>query len=341
LKHTLVLAGAVAAALMLGGCGKTTPVTAGTASPSPTYSPNVSSEYPIPTAGSQPAGITKTSTALWFTEEAANKIGVLGESATVIDFSLPTANSKPLSIVLGQDGNLWLTEFGNDRIAEFNVDSTAFTECALPAQTSATPTPWGIAAGPDGNLWVTDPASNGLWKVQPGCGTFAFYPLATANADPTSITVGANGALWFVESNADQIAELYPTAAAGTNPAEFKVSAGAGLGVIVAGSDNALWFTETKSDKLGRMLTTGQLASETPLTGVVQPYGLVAAPDGNYYITDESKSNIVQYVTQTGAINLYPTKTANATPFWITVGPDNELYFTEQTANNIGQFRYF
>ncbi len=343
MKHTLVLAGAVAAALLLSGCGHTYPVTSGTATPSPPYVPNVSSEYPIPTANSQPAGITRTSTALFFTEEAGDKLGVLTQNATITEYTLPEPNSEPLNLTLGQDGNIWLTEFGGDRIAEFNLTSAGFTECTLPIQTGVTPTPYGIAAGPDGNLWVTDPASNGIWRVAPGCGSFGFFALATANANPQNITVGPNGALWFTEYNADQIGEIFTGATAGSSPAEFKVSAGAGLGVITSGSDTALWFTETKTDKLGRMLTTGQLASETLLAGVGQPYGLVNAPDGNFYIGDQTKSQIAQVIVSTtpAKINLYPTKTSNAGPFWLTIGPDNEIYFTEQTANNIGQFKYF
>jgi len=342
LKHTLVLAGAVAAAFLLGGCGHTTPVTSGSPTPAPPYVPNVSGEYPIPTANSMPAGITKTTTALFFTEEAADKLGVLSSTATITEYPLPVANSKPLNITVGEDGNIWLTEFGGDRIAEFNLSNAAFTECTLPAQTAASPTPFGIAAGPDGNLWVTDPASNGIWRVAPGCGSFGFFALATPNAGPENITVGPNGALWFTEYNVDQIGEIFTDATPGvTQPTEFKVSAGAGLGVITSGSDSAIWFTETKSDKLGRMLTTGTLASETALPGVSQPYGLANAPDGNFYIGDQAKSNIVQFITSTGAVNVFPTKTANAGPFWLTIGPDNEVYFTEQTANNIGQFRYF
>ncbi|MGB6984879.1 MAG: hypothetical protein WBD74_02755 [Candidatus Aquilonibacter sp.] len=337
MKHTLVLAGAVLAALVLGGCGHTNPVTSGSPSPAPALTPAVSSEYTIPTANAQPAGITTTSTALFFTEKAADKIGVLSTSATITEYPLPVANSQPLSITLGQDGNIWLTEFAGGRIAEFGLSNAGFTECTLPLQTSATPTPYGIAAGPDGNLWVTDPASNGIWRVAPGCGSFGFYPLATANAAPQNITVGANGALWFTEYNADKIGEIFTSAAAGTMPTEFKVTTGAGLGAITSGSDNAIWFTETKSDKLGRMLTTGQLASETALTGVGQPYGLVNAPDGNFYIADQTKSNIVQFNPSNGTIELFPTKTANAGPFWLTIGPDSQVYFTEQTADKIGQ----
>jgi virginiamycin B lyase len=341
LKNTLVLAGALAAALLLGGCGHTNPVTSGSPSPAPPIVPNVSSEYAIPTANSQPAGITKSSSALFFTEKAANKIGVLNQAATITEYPIPTANSQPLNVTLGQDGNIWLTEFAGGKIAQFNLSTAGFTECTLPIQVGTTqPTPFGIAAGPDGNLWVTDPASNGIWRVAPGCGSYGFFPLTTANAAPQNITVGPNGALWFTEYNVDQIGEIFTSAAVGSSPTEFKVSTGAGLGVITSGADSAIWFTETKSVKIGRMLTTGTLSSETALTGAGQPYGLVNAPDGNFYIGDQTKSTIIQFNPTSGAINTYPTKTANAGPFWLTMGPDNLIYFTQQTANSIAQFTY-
>lgn len=344
MNKTLVIAGAVAAALVLGGCGKTTPITSGTATPAPAVTPAVTSEYSIPTANAQPAGITKTSSALWFTEQAAGKIGVLSESAAITEFPLPAPNAtkQPLQLVIGQDGNVWFTEYGAGKVGQFIIATSQFNECTLPTENGKTPTPWGIAAGQDGNLWVTDPGTNGIWKVVPGCTGDAFYPLATASAGPESITVGPNGALWFLETAANKVGEIYTSAAAGTNPTEFAVkTADAGLGTIVSGSDNALWFTETKADKLGRMLTTGQETSEIALTGMTAPYGLVPGIDGNFYIGDQSKSTIAQYVVSTGKISVYPTKTANAGPYELTLGPDNEVYFTEQTADKIGQFKYF
>ena len=341
MKYSLArFAGAVAAALVLGGCGNTTPITSGTATPAPPYVPNVSAEYPALTSGSQPSGITKTATSLWFTEEASDKIGELDETAKISEFPVPTANAKPLSIALGQDGNLWFTEYGAAQVGRVTTNGEAFVECVLPTQNGKTPTPYGIVSGPDGNLWVTDPASNGLWRVTTTCGA-SFFPLATANAGPESITVGPNGALWFTEVTANQIGELYPSQAGGTRPTEFPVTAGAGLGVIVSGNDNALWFTETLSGKLGRMLTTGQLASSITLTGVAAPYGLVLAPDGNFYVGDQTGSKVAQVIVSSGAVTTYPTKTPNAGVDQLTMGPDNEVYFTEQTANNVGQFRYF
>lgn len=341
MKNSLAIAGAVVAALVLGGCGKTTPITSGTPSPSPPFVPYVSNEYPVPTKDALPAGITRTSTALWFTEENADAIATLSENATITEYPVPTTGAKPLSIAWGQDGNLWFTEFAGQKIGRISQSGGAFLECTLPTEKGLTPTPYGIAAGPDGNLWVTDPGANGIWSVTTAC-VATFYPLATANAGPQSITIGPNGALWFVENTADKIGEIFPGTAAGSSPSEFAgLTANAGPTAIVAGTDSALWFTEANSDKLGRMLTTGKLASETALPGVKTPGGITQGTDGNFYIGDSTGSTIAQFNPATGAVKTYATKTPDAGVNTLTLGPDDEVYFTESTANNVGQFRYF
>jgi virginiamycin B lyase len=332
-------AGAVAAALALASCGKTTPITSGTATPSPPFVPLVSAEYAIPTASSSAQNIVSSSGALFFTEQGADQIGELSLSATISEFPVPTPNAQPLSITYAIDGNLWFTEYGAAKIGKVSPSGVSFLECVLPSQGATTPKPWGIASANDGTLWVTDPGSNGVWNVTTGC-VATFYPILTANAGPQAIVAGPNGAMWFVEANVDKIGEIAPGQ---TNPSEFAVTAGAGLGTIVSGSDNAVYFTETTSDKLGRMLASGALASETTLTGMKAPYGLVLGADGNFYIGDKTSSLIAQFNTVTDAVTTYPTKTANAGVTGLTLGPgtDHEVYFVETTANNIGQFRYY
>lgn len=329
-------AGAVVAVL-LAGCGNATPITSGTPTPAPTITPFVSSEYSIPTASSQPSGIVAGINNLWFTETAADRIGMLNSSAVVSDFAVPSANAAPLMITQGIDRNLWFTESALPQIGRIGPTGTNQAEFNLGNPLAR---PWGIVSGPDGALWVTDPGTNGLWRVTTA-GVPTFYPLATAGARPTAITVGPNGALWFVESAVDKIGTIAPGAPAGSTPTEYPVTPGAGLGAIVAGSDNALWFTETNADKIGRMLTSGSLSSETPLPGVTAPFGIALGADGNFYISDTTGSQIVQYIPSTGKVATFKTLTASASPYWVTLGPDNEIYFTEQAANKIGQFRYF
>ena len=338
MQRTLgLLAGAVMGVL-LAGCGNGTVIGSGSA-PTPTpFPPQVANEYAIPTAASKPGGIVKGSDgALWFTEIATSKIGRLSQSAVVTDYATPVSGSAPQSITSGPDSELWFTESARPVVGRLNVGTLAFTEITLPNPLAR---PWGIVTASNGSLWVTDPGTNSIWQITPA-GVVSQYLLPSANANPTSITIGPDSGIWFVEPAVDRIGRLDPSSAPGTTATDYPVTPGSGLGVIVSGSDNALWFTETTSKKLGRMLTNGVLTGESPVTGVLAPFGIVLATDGNFYIGDEAGSQVARFVPSTSTVTLYPTKSANARPYMFTLGPDNEVYFTEQGSNNIGQFRYF
>src|SRR5689334_10280839 len=74
-------------------------------------------EFPVPTAGSGPVGITAGPDGnLWFTENATNQVGRITPSGSVQEFPIPTSGSDPAGITVGPDGNLWFTEFFGDKI---------------------------------------------------------------------------------------------------------------------------------------------------------------------------------------------------------------------------------
>jgi streptogramin lyase len=68
-------------------------------------------EFPIPTANSQPHGITAgPDGALWFAEFNGNKIGRITTTGTITEFAIPTASGGSFGITAGPDGALWFTE---------------------------------------------------------------------------------------------------------------------------------------------------------------------------------------------------------------------------------------
>jgi virginiamycin B lyase len=57
------------------------------------------SEFPVPTPGSQPAGITTGPDGnLWFTETVANQIGRITTAGVIKEFPTPAAGSQPKGI---------------------------------------------------------------------------------------------------------------------------------------------------------------------------------------------------------------------------------------------------
>jgi len=60
----------------------------------------------------------------------------------------------------------------------------------------------------------------------------------------------------------------------------------------------------------------------------VDPFRIVAGPDGNMWFTDTGSNAIVQ-ITMAGAVNSFPLNDASS-PVDITVGPDKALWFTDE-----------
>ncbi len=128
---------------------------------------------------------------------------------------------------------------------------------------------------------------------------------------PEGITAGPDGALWFTESQGNQIGRLTTSGQVSDFPLpprittsghvrEFYVPAVVSTPWgITAGPDGALWFTEYEANSIGRITTSGHVRE--------------------VYVTKPSDS---------------PT---NALPRGITTGPDRALWFAEYGGNAIGR----
>ena len=83
-------------------------------------------EFPIPTAGSHPAGIVATPDSdgsLWFTEQAANKLGKISPAGAVTEYKLPTGLSAPTGITVGADHDVWFTERDGNKLGQLITEA--------------------------------------------------------------------------------------------------------------------------------------------------------------------------------------------------------------------------
>ena len=73
-------------------------------------STGVITEYPIPTDGSSPYGITTGPDGnLWFTEAQGNKVASISpKTGGIKEYPIPTENSAPVYIYSGPDGTCGL-----------------------------------------------------------------------------------------------------------------------------------------------------------------------------------------------------------------------------------------
>ncbi len=82
-------------------------------------------------------------------------------SRSITEFPVPTAASRPTTITLGPDGNLWFTEADGNNIGRL-TPAGSITEFPVPTTGSGTGE---IAPGPDGNLWFTEFTGNNIGRL--------------------------------------------------------------------------------------------------------------------------------------------------------------------------------
>jgi streptogramin lyase len=284
-------------------------------------------EFPLPTPGAGPVGITTGPDGnLWATENATNQIAKITPAGVVTEFPIVTSGSDPAGITRGPDGNLWFTEQFGNKIGRI-TPAGAITEFPVP---TANATLLGITAGPDGNLWFVESQPNQFGRITPA-GALTEFP-APAGSQPAAIAAGPDGALWFTEAAGNKIGRL---TTAGTVTGEFALpTPNSNPQGIAAGPDGALWFTEAAGNKVGRVTPAGAVTEFGVPTPVSNPQGIAAGPDGHLYFT-EAAGNQVGRVSTSGTVSEISGLTAGSAPFGITAGPDGKLWFAERDGDRI------
>jgi streptogramin lyase len=255
-------------------------------------------------------------------------------SGTIVEYTIPTANSGPFGIVQGPDGNMWFTESntGTNKVAKI-TPAGVITEFALSTNNAF---PGNIVSAPDGNLWYVDEAAH-LGRVTTA-GTITLFPAT----DPSAIAVGPDNNLWVTEFNGMKV-DVYSTAgvllhsyASNTNPANLQ------LEQITAGPDGNMWFDTFSGDNVVKMITGTGATTAFVFSPTIQNVmrGMANGPDGNVWAS-ASDSNLIARITPTGTLTTFAIPSANAQPYGITNGLDGNLYFTEpgvnRTTNKIGR----
>jgi virginiamycin B lyase len=326
-------------------------------SPSPSASPSASpsstiagtfTEYSTPANSFLQYITTGPDGALWFTENDGQALGRITTSGTITQVPLPpfshtdpiagliSEDSHPFGITTGPDGALW---YADSSSADLGRVTTSGSVSQFGITTTTLTFPYDIVTGSDGALWFTVGGcgsclnnSNFIGRMTT-TGTLTTYNIPTAAGNALGITVGPDGALWFVEFNGDKIGRI-STAGAIT---EYAVpTANSEPSDITTGPDGALWFDEFNSGKIGRITTAGTVTEYTTPTANSGPSGITTGPDGAVWF-GEFNSGKIGRITTAGAFTEYTTPTANSQPDEITTGPDGALWFTEQNVNKIGR----
>jgi streptogramin lyase len=298
------------------------------------------------------------------------------QAIQVTEFPLPVAQSVPLGIALGADGNIWFTEVSGSRFGRVTPAGTV-TDFSTGSGISSDARPWGIAAGDDAGLWFTEESGNRVGRINPLTRQATEFTAGiTSPSGPRGITAGPDGNVWFAEDGgrigritpAGVVTEFTTGITPGSRPLGITIGPDGNLwftelqggigritpagavteftaGItpnrfpqgITLGPDDNLWFTELTGG-VGRITPAG-VVTEFPLTAGAQPRGIVAGPDGNVWFTEENGRRLGR-ITPAGVVTEYPLAlAAGGTPAEITAGPGRDLWFTTGSGNRIARAR--
>ncbi|HVU03733.1 MAG TPA: hypothetical protein VHE30_18370 [Polyangiaceae bacterium] len=299
-------------------------------------------EFDIPTAGARATGIAAgRDGAVWFTEEARQRIGRITIAGEITEFGPIGVSSYPIQIASGVrfhegdgsiDGELWFADLGQPmgsgetKIASIGRIATSgdVTEWSLPAGYI----PQDVAVVPDGTIWFTTTVG-AVGSMNPNSHAVSWLSGLPAGAGSIGITAGPDGYAWYVAQWPDRIGS--------TDGAHYQVpTQPAGVVEIVAGPDGALWFTEFTAGKIGRVTVDGQFTEFGVEDTQAQCVGITVGPDGALWFTRGGTSEIGR-ITVDGFETHYPIPTQHSAPNLITLGSDGNLWFTEANTNKIGR----
>lgn len=118
--------------------------------------------------------------------------------------------------------------------------------------------------------------------------------------EPTAMTVGPDGALWFTSFANDRIGRI--DTATGTITT-FEAGANIdGPSHITTGPDGNLWFTNANTARIGRLDPDTEVVSSFAHPALLDPRGITAGPDGNLWLT--LASGCFGVVTPAGAVTV-------------------------------------
>lgn len=162
------------------------------------------------------------------------------------------------------------------------------------------------------------------------------HMIPTVATQPGGIKVGSDGALWFVETAAQQIGRI---SVDGT-VTEFPLPDGGiaeGQGFIAVGPDGALWFNMDDANKLGRITSTGEITQFDLPEGLSPIRELVTGSDGALWVTSRGMNAIIKLTPDGTIAAQYALPNDGSNPTGMIVGPDKALWFVEGGSNQIGR----
>jgi streptogramin lyase len=228
-------------------------------------------------------------------------------------------NEGPFSTVVGPDGKIYFTIYGNagsGSVGRVNANGTALETVPVSGH------PLDLTVGPDGNVWfaVNGPPGQ-LGRILPGSFDVDEFAVPGGVQGPRAVISGPDGNLYVTGGEVDTVWRVAPASPSTFTPVATEID-GPSFGEV--GPDGNLWFTAFEGEALVR-LDPGTLVKTVFPIGLT-PWDVAFGDDGNAYVTNQSIDTITKFDPDTSAATPMALSTIDGQPTFIDEGPDGHLY---------------
>ena len=249
-------------------------------------------------------------------------------SVQIMEYEVPTPNSRPHDPAVAPDGSLWYTGQAANKLGRLDPKTGEFKEYPLKTPKSG---PHGLVADKDDNIWFTAISGGYVGKLDPRTGEIAEYrPSGGGEIDPHTPVFDHDGILWFTNEETNYIGRLDPKSGKMTlikSPTPHAVPYG-----IVILQNRTPFFCEFGTNKLASVDPSTMKIREYILPAAsARPRRIALAPDGTIYYTDFARGYLGHFDPSGGKLlkEWLSPGGSESEPYGIAITNDGEVWYSE------------
>jgi sugar lactone lactonase YvrE len=212
--------------------------------------------------------------------------------------------SSPSAIALDSEGNLWVADTGNSRIAEFSEDG----EFLLAIGEGQLTSPEGIAIDPEGHIWVADSSEKVLKEFNTKGGvlrTFSGFQAPAGVAVGPAVGWGGKFIVYVADRGGNRVYQYL----------------------------SASWFEGGKPSFLSKWGASGSGNGQFE-----HPDALATDSEGNVWVVDEGNVRVQEFTEEGGYITKFASKGMFAPPSGIATDSDGNIWVSDASEYRVDRW---
>ena len=239
---------------------------------------------------------------VYFTAQASGKLGILDpQSGKTVEVPLGSG-SAPHGVIVGPDGNAWVTDGGQNAIVRVDAKTRAVKVWPLPADTGYANLNT-LTFDRKGRVWFTgqsgyygrlDPATGDMkvWKAPRGSGAYG-------------ITTTPAGDVYYASLAGNHIAQI--NVDTGEATVIEPPTAGQGARRVWSDSRGRIWVSYWNTGQVGMYDPAAKAWREWKLPGTAHTYSVWVDDKDKVWLTDWSTNAIVRFDPVTEKFDAFPS----------------------------------